>query len=256
MGIANRALVTFGNDPGSGLPGREEESPGTAVAGSWGRHYFILTAKHVVEGANTSEISLFGRPTASLRHASEVSIQDALVALPLSDPDASIHRCEWDDLALLTISPASLSEHLEFANLANSWIDPSEGDYVIGLGYPVSSGVIFSRQMGQLLQKAVLLNPIPFDGDVVPSVTGKYFRDFNPDRHYLFPYAPAKEGKHPRGISGAAMWVQSKEKNVVWSPQFKFAGICTSSYRDGTLEQVVKASAVHRFLREALGSPT
>ncbi len=59
VGIANRALVTHGNDPHSGLPGREEESPGTGVAGAWGNHYFILTAKHVLEGAQVNDINLF-----------------------------------------------------------------------------------------------------------------------------------------------------------------------------------------------------
>jgi len=100
----------------------------------------------------------------------------------------------------------------------------------------------------------VLLNPIGFDGDVLPSRIGQYFRDFDPDRHYLVPYEPAKEGKHPRGISGAAMWVQSLEKSLVWAARFNFGGICTSSYKDGTIERVVKASVVCQFLTEVFGT--
>ena len=254
VGIANRALVTHGNDPHSGLPGREEESPGTGVAGAWGNHYFILTAKHMLEGAQVNDINLFGRPTASLRHASRVTIQDALVAVPLSDPGATVHRCDWEDLAVLMVNPGCLGPYLEFVDIASSWSDPSEGEYVIGLGYPVSSGIIFSRQVGELLQKAVLLNPVGFDGDVLPSSTGRYFSDFNPDHHYLFPYELATQGKHPRGISGAAMWLQSIQNHLVWAPRFKFAGICTSSYKDGTIEQVVKASVVCQFLTEVFGT--
>ncbi len=172
VGIANRALVAHGPDPHSGLPAREEESPGTGIARAWGNHYFILTAKHVLEGAHLNDINLFGRPTATLRHASEVTIQDALVAVPLNDPEATIHRCEREDLALITVKPDCLGPYLEFAHIASAWVDPSEGEYIIGLGYPVSSGTIFSRQAGELLQRAVLLNPIGFDGDVLPSRTG------------------------------------------------------------------------------------
>ena len=254
VGIANRALAKEGYDPHSGLPGREQESPGTGVAGACGNHYFILTAKHVLEDAKLDEINFFGRPTASFKHASEVTIQDLLLAVPLNDPDAAIHRCEWEDLALITVKPDSLGQYVEFADIAASWIDPPENAPVIGLGFPVSTGTIFSRQMGSVVQRAVLLNPIGFDGDVLPSSAGRYFKDFNPQRHYLFPYERAARGEHPRGISGAAMWCQSVEGHLVWATRLKFAGICTSSYKDGTIEQVIKASVVCQFLTEVFGT--
>jgi hypothetical protein len=48
VGIINRALITHGTDPRTGLRG-SEESPGMGVAGLWGERHFILTAKHVLE---------------------------------------------------------------------------------------------------------------------------------------------------------------------------------------------------------------
>ena len=87
----------------------------------------------------------------------------------------------------------------------------------------------------------------------MPTSTGRYFRDFNPDRHYLFPYDLAVLGQQPGGISGAAMWLQSPENPLVWTPRFTFAGICTSSYRDGAIERAIKASAVREFLTETFG---
>jgi len=256
VGIANRALGNEGHDPNSSLPGREEESPGTGVAGAWGNHRFILTAKHVLEEAQLRDINVFARPTASFRHVTEVTLQDGFVAGPLNDADATIHRCEWEDLALIAVKPDCLGPYLEFADVASSWIDPSEGEYVVGLGFPVSSGTIFSKRVGPVLQGAVLLAPTAFGGDVLPSHTGRYFNAFSPDDHYLFPYRPATEGKHPRGISGAAMWLQSIENHLVWAPRFRFAGICTSSYKDGTIEQVVKASVVCEFLAAVFGTAT
>jgi len=44
VGIANAADPSIGTDPISGLPAREQEIPGTSVAGNWGEHTFLLTA--------------------------------------------------------------------------------------------------------------------------------------------------------------------------------------------------------------------
>ena len=77
--------------------------------------------------------------------------------------------------------------------------------------------------------------------------------DFDANRHYLFSYELAERGSKPPGISGAAAWVQGESKGPIWAPMFTFAGICTHAYRDGTIERVVKASTVSKFLRETLG---
>ena len=40
---------------------------------------------------------------------------------------------------------------------------------------------------------------------------------------------------------------------IVWHPNFKFAGTCTSWYPNPALEQVVKASVVLKFIEEVFG---
>jgi hypothetical protein len=250
VGIANRALLRHGTDPVSGLPAREVEAPGTGVAGSWARHHFVLTAKHVFDEAEVTDLAFFARPTGSFTRAMDL----VLAPVPLRDTGATIHRCGWEDLALIELQPHALGPYLEFCDLSKSSIDPPEGEIVIGLGYPVSNASIFGRRVGEVLQKAVLLMPIAFSGEVLPPSTGRYFGQFDAERHYLIPYEMAETGDHhPRGISGAALWVQSKEKQSVWVPKFDFAGICTSCYKDGKVEQVVKASAVRQFLAETFG---
>jgi hypothetical protein len=118
IGIANRAIVTRGMDPATRLPAQEQEAPGTAVAGIWGKHHFILTAKHVLDEAVPGDLSFFVRPTGSLRQVSEVTVQDGLVAVPLNDRDATIHRCGWEDVALLTTKPDAVGSYLEFVDIA------------------------------------------------------------------------------------------------------------------------------------------
>jgi hypothetical protein len=114
VGIANSALVTHGTDGITGLKATEEGAPGTGVAGFWGKHHFILTAKHVLDGARPSHLSFFVRETGELRtkHASDVTIQDASLAVPLNDPDTAIYRCDSEDLALLTMKPDGLGSKI------------------------------------------------------------------------------------------------------------------------------------------------
>lgn len=253
VGIANRALATEGRDPTSGLMGKEHEQPGTAVAGIFESRHFLLTAGHVLDEAKPSDLSFFARPAGAFKrvaHPSEVTLNDGFFALPHADEGtAAIYRCPWEDIALVTVEPGSLGPYLEFADLSSS-VDPNEKETVVGLGFPVSNAFIFERRIGPNLQKAVLLAPIAFSGEVLPSATGRYFKDFDSERHYLIPYEATAEGKHPKGISGAAVWAQSNEKQIVWTASFKFAGICTSCYKDGNLEKIVKASTVRRFLIE------
>lgn len=70
-------------------------------------------------------------------------------------------------------------------------------------------------------------------------------------RHYLIPDV-CSGSEHPRGVSGAAIWWESDQEMLVWRPEFKFAGTCVCTYRNGTIIQVIKASVVRRFPKEIL----
>jgi hypothetical protein len=258
VGIANGAVTIHGTDPATGLRGKEKESPGTGVAGIWRNQHFILTAKHVVEAAQVRDLRFFIRRVGELKskHASEVRLQDGCEPVQLADPNAGIHRCEFADLAVVTMTQAALGPMLEFFDATTSWYDPPEGERVFGVGYPVSYGVeVDRRRVGSELRRSIVLSPVGFNGLVQPSASGRYFGDFDPQRDFLIPYEHGRDGRHPKGISGAAVWVQSNDVHQVWAARYRFAGICTSSYRDGTVEQIVKASVVRQFLAEVFGPP-
>lgn len=260
VGISNRALARNFTEPTSGLPATEWERPGSGVAGTWGSNHFILTAEHVLENAAISDLGFFAKATGSLRHASEseMGIQDAFWATALEPHTATIHRCQWEDLAIIALSkkPETLGPYIEFAALDTSWVDPQEKQMVLGLGYPTSTGVVREQQRGLAIQKYVLLNPVGFSGEVLANATGGYYKQFDSESHYLMPFEPTRTGKHPRGISGAAAWVQSGAQQIVWTPNLCFAGIYTCAYKDdGSIVQVVKASVVRKFLAEVFGKP-
>src|SRR5215475_9290965 len=131
IGILNRSLTTSWNDPVLGLPATQWGEAGTGLAALWGGHHFILTAEHVLEKANLKDLSFFARPIGSLQRvaASDLGIKDIIEPKPLKDDAAVIHRCAWEDLALINVSVAdSFGPHLEFVDLANTpSVDPEEG---------------------------------------------------------------------------------------------------------------------------------
>ncbi len=259
VGIANTIRDT-GLDP---ITGRlaDEETMGTGCAARWGHHSFILTAEHVPHKyAQARDIRVYWRPVGNLerRPVEQVSREDVSDALPIADPNAILHRCKWADLALITIDPAYAGTYTEFFDIGKEWIDPPEGDPVHCCGFQLDRGFLIERRVvGDKEERSIGLSPFVFDGAVLPLPTEKELRfkitAFDPQKHYLIPFADADRGLRPDGYSGAATWWESDKVPMIWTPTFKFAGICSVSYENGAKEQVIKASAVRQFLEEVFG---
>ncbi len=258
-GIVNEIRV-FGTDPVTGKRA-DEEQPGTGCFVRWGGHDLILTAGHVVAGAHPKDLRVFSYPADGFKvqPIGDIRNSDIVDAVHLSDKNAHVHICTWEDLAVITAGQGDFAS-ADFVDLAKDWIDPPEGELVSCCGFPsdyhVTTGKTVTRDR-ELVDIGLL--PLVFSGKVlpVPNEDELQFKitAYDPSRHYLVPYPISVTSKHPRGISGAAMWWESDEKMAIWRPNFKFAGICVCSYKDGTVVQAVRASVVVRFLEETLGSP-
>jgi hypothetical protein len=179
-------------------------------------------------------------------------------AVPIADPNAQIYRCTWEDLAIITLSPEHAGQYTEFFDIGREWIDPPEGHVVHCCGYPRDRGAFLEkRNVGDKEEHSIGISPYLFDGQVLPSPTEDELKfkitSFNLERHYLMPFKDAEDGRHPGGYSGAATWWENPTEGLVWTPRFKFAGICSCCYEKGSKEQVIKASVVRRFLHEVFG---
>ncbi len=256
VGLVNR-IPTIGTDPLTGKRGDSEE-PGTGCAVRWGLNYCILTAKHVIENAELKDIDFFYRPSGRIQEYRDLRPQDVFDAAPLNDPNAVLHRCGWEDLAVVATVPNAIP-HLEFfEGDGDYWADPQPGETVHCLGYPSDLGVLFrARPEGNKEVRDIALYSSVFTADVLPlpSDDERKFKitDFDPVRHYLVPFHDAAKGRRPNGFSGSGVWLEYDEKQIIWAPNFKFAGICLASYKGGSVLQVVKASVVRRFLQELFG---
>ncbi len=259
VGVANSIRVV-GRDRITGRPA-DGETMGTGCAGRWGEHYFVLTAEHVLhKDAEARDMRIYWRPTGVLdrRPVDQIAREDVSDAIPITDPGSILRRCDWADLAVITTTQEAAGPYGEFFDIANEWIDPPEGEFVHCCGFPLDRGFMFDRKMvGDKEERSIGLSPWVFDGEVLPAPTVDDLKfkitSFDPRKHYLIPYKDADQGRHPEGFSGAATWWESDQKQIVWRPSFKFAGICSCCYEKGAKEQVIKASAVRRFLEEVFG---
>jgi hypothetical protein len=236
----------------------DAEGMGTGCAGRWGNHRFILTANHVVHpDAKPSDLRIFWRPCGEDQYRANADLrpQDIADAVAIKDPNAVIHRCGWEDLAIVTIDSSEAGPYSEFIDIAKEWVDPAVDEWISVFGFPWDRRILIDDRMVTRDRREVqnALRPEIFSGQVM---SGPNFlpKDLDPDRHYLVPYKHPTS-QHPEGFSGAGAWWESDQPQIVWKPNFKFAGICTHCYKDGAVERIVKASAVRRFLEEVLGSP-
>jgi hypothetical protein len=252
VAVLNR-IPTVGNDPLTGRKGDSEE-PGTGCAVRWGAHHCILTAKHVIENAGLRDIDFFYRQSGRIEEQRTLRPGDICEAVPLNDPNATIHVCAWEDLALVVTVPDAIP-HLEFFEIGEErWSDPQPRETIHCLGYPSDLGVIVgARTEGNREVRDIALYSSVFSADVLDEQSFA-FRDFDPAHHYLVPFEGAANGRSPKGFSGSGVWLEHDEKQIIWTPKFKFAGICVASYKSGSVLQIVKASIVRTFLQEVFGT--
>jgi hypothetical protein len=228
----------------------------------WGRHHFILSAGHVFERAAPKDLRVltFEELPRDYIAPRTISHQDVADPCPLTE-DSVIHRCEWEDLAIVTVDHDRFPR-VDFTDLADSWIDPTAGQDVDGCGFPTDHNVAVEKRILSDGREQVDLGLYPtlFGGRVSPfpspdEVKFYYGGDLDPQKHYLIPYQSGGVSDEPAGISGSAVWWWNNERQVIWRPNFIFAGTVTHYHRKKMRIRVVKASVVRRFVTELFGNP-
>src|SRR5712692_8407209 len=102
VAIVNR-VREFGTDPYTGQRA-DSEIPGTGTPMKWGERHFVLSAAHVFENAPAEDLRVltFANLPATYKGRDFLTKDDIVDGLPLSG-ECVIHRCEWEDLAVVTI---------------------------------------------------------------------------------------------------------------------------------------------------------
>lgn len=237
----------------------DSEVAGSGCPMRRGRHHFVLSAAHVFENAEARDLRVLTFSSLPLQYKGREALtkRDIVDGTPLTDSSV-IHRCKWEDLAVVTIDPEKFAG-ADFTEPDKDWIDPAVGENVNCCGFPSDHSVMVNQKTvgDSRVEVDLAVWPTTFGGPVLPFPSADevkfHYDDLEPASHYLIPYDGAGVSKHPGGFSGAAVWWESDEKHLIWRPNFKFAGTCTHSHKDGTILRVIKASAVRRFLEEVFG---
>ncbi len=237
-----------------------EEQPGTASAIRWGQHHCILTANHVIEDAEKGDLRFFFRPNANLdlRTREELERQGYIEHHPgWSAEIYDIIRCDWEDMAIVTVNPESQYLNAEFFDFESSWGDPAVGAWVGSAGFPTYEPVHLGTIREGAKEEHILgLALTVWDGPVVekPDSYVESYREkspFDADRHFFAQWNPVDPKMKMNGFSGGAVWTEAPTaKDTVWSGKLIFAGMCT--HQKEKLARMIKASVVKKFLEEAL----
>jgi hypothetical protein len=260
-GVLNSALPAKAIAPDTGQP-VTCDTPASGSPMRWGSHHFILSASHVFDDAKPDDLRVAtysSLPTEYLA-AEAVTAHDLTAGLLLGE-DSCIHRCTWEDLAIVTVDPSNYSG-VDFTDLNASCSDPAQGEDVASCGFPSDHYIPVKTPAFPGSQEKIELAIYPtfFGGAVSPfpsadEVKFYYGGDLDPQRHYLVPYELPGVSDDPHGVSGSAVWRENSEKHIVWRPCFKFAGTITHYHRKKRRLRVVKASTVRRFVAEVFGEP-
>jgi hypothetical protein len=225
----------------------------------WGENHFILSAAHVFEKARAKDLRVlaYSNLPALYKSRESLTMRDIVDGQPLTE-GSFIHRCKWEDIAVVTIDVAKFLD-VDFIEPEKDWIAPPAGEPVHCCGFPPDHSIRVNHRVVSAKRDEidVAVWPTTFSASVLPFPSAddvKYhYDDLDPNRHYLIPYDGAGVSKHPHGVSGAAVWWESDKKELIWRPNFRFAGTVTHCHKKGTIARVVKASVVRRFLAELFG---
>jgi hypothetical protein len=242
--------------------GFDEEQPGTGSAIKWGQHHCLLTASHVIGDAAPSDLRFFFRPVRTLDRKSREDIERGGYVEFHSGCSIDIYnifRCDWEDIAVLTINPGFKYLNAEFHDFKSGWRDALEGATVCSFGFPTHEPLTVEvTRTGDREQRILGLSPLVWESKVTPkpsSLIESYSAEnpFNAERHFLAPWNVTDQTMTPHGFSGAATWMLPQITKGVWSSNLICAGMCTLYYPKHRIKRMIKASVVAKFLEEVLG---
>lgn len=260
VGIANLVLEEI---PHSSEQDQRQffESVGTGSALYWRGRELLLTAKHVLDRASGADLRFFPRVLGYIESATPS--QFAPAALPDMSAREKISvdkiiRCAWEDLAAIVFSRGAAAAYkIDFHVLDGNVSVPRPGTNVLMIGHPTDSAFDVSRhQLGPNLQtrlRGIYPTILTSSVDDVPKFW-QTLRNFEPERHFLVPFSPARDEREPLGFSGTGVWCYRQERTAVWVAKPSLEGVCTHYYRPSQRLKIVNAEQIQRFLSEEMSA--
>lgn len=204
-------------------------SIGSGVLVRRGGKTFVVTAAHVIGGANPEEVELFLRLPGLLAEAgSGVAPR----------PGTQVHwkvvrrlRSPPNDLAALEVEAATPPAPAEFYDLTSAGpVTLNDRTSLVYCGFPTSAGVPLGRKIRAV---PVCDDHTCYDpGLLSRSSANIRVTDHNPRAQLLVPYLRYHEGIEPHGFSGAGLWANREHaQSPIWRPRATLVGIIVGYIR-------------------------
>ncbi len=226
---------------------REEEGVGIGSAVLWNGRKLILTAKHVVEGADPLNLRFFLRQGGKIDWAVKPDRPSIGTATYLQVED--IVRCASEDLACIVLSN-NAEDRLDFAALPMAFGKaPPAGGGMLLYGCPYDQNVpVAAARAKNALHVGFAARPRGCWAVVRSGIPPLFPSSFDPKRHFLLHYDPAVEGALPYGFSGAGVWYRRSGRGDIWLADPVLAGVQTSWHKPSHAMIVIKSRVVRSFL--------
>jgi hypothetical protein len=232
---------------------------GTGTLITDGADRYILTAAHVLEGADVRESLFWLRPNKAMieKAAIETTNQEVGRFTPgISIPITEKRTDPETDIALLCIDPSFVLPegaefyHMEKSNEFATWPEEALSDVsMLMFGFPVGN----SRPI-----ITVGDNTICFIGQA--SMLSKYSSEFNKegfkklprplsqDKDFLLEYTGVGSDIHPRGFSGCGIWVPAETRGPkLWRPDPLLVGVANLYFKGSNVIVSTKLPSIVTF---------
>jgi hypothetical protein len=209
----------------------------------------LLTADHVLDGAEMSQVRFYLRPEGTMR---EVSVRDNLAPRPRTftlgdtlDLTGSLARDKKDDLRALRIADTQeLTGAATFYDASKIVeYEISDGASLVILGFPVSNS---SPLAPGLMALGATSDHSKYDSklNLLPGLPSS----FDPEDQFLINYSRIEDNLDPEGFSGAGVWVNGDAATEVWRPNPVLAGVVTGYFPKKRLLLAARIGAVLRVV--------
>jgi hypothetical protein len=252
VGVVNLVRVQGKTSTGTAI---SVEEMGAGSACSWMGKKLVLTAKHVVAGAEPSELAFFTRPSGQIGWVTRDGPPAFAERVPLRIEE--IVESPRQDLAALILTGGEADRsQLHFCDLPACLAPvPSGPGVTLLIGYPgdQSFPIATVRRRNGSVHHDLVAVPEAFWGSIVDNPPRFLSSDYDPARHFLLRFDPSEEGSMPHGYSGAGVWYQRSGKHALWVAQPVLAGLQTSWYARSKLMVAIRSEVVREFLEGTLG---
>jgi len=209
----------------------------------------LITADHVLDGADLSQTRFYMRPEGNML---EVSVRDGTGPRPrvftvgdtLEFMGAPV-RDKKNDLRILMIACAQQLTGAACCYDATKLIQYTieDGTSVVIMGFPVANSAPLVPGVRTL---GATSDHCKYDSSLT-SASGLPSA-FDPDEQFLLKYTRIEDDLDPKGFSGAAAWVNGKISTEVWRPNPVLAGVVTSYLPTKKLLVVTRVGPIIRLL--------